>query len=57
VDDQEANVPAEQLLHDAGYTQVSSTMNPQEVCALHRKNAVRPDPAGPADAGDGRLSR
>ncbi len=40
VDDQEANVTLlEQLLHDAGYTRVASTMDPQEVCALHRKNA------------------
>ena len=39
VDDQEANVQLlEQLLGDAGYTCVASTMNPQEVCALHRKN-------------------
>lgn len=37
VDDQEANVILlEQLLISAGYTHVSSTMNPQEVCALHR---------------------
>ncbi len=40
VDDQEANVMLlEQLLADAGYTHVTSTQNPQEVCALHRKNA------------------
>ena len=40
VDDQPANISLlEQLLHDEGYTQVSSTLNPQEVCALHRKNA------------------
>ena len=26
------------LLRDAGYTRVASTMNPHEVCALHRKN-------------------
>lgn len=40
VDDQQANVQLlEQLLADAGYTQVSATMNPTEVCALHRKNA------------------
>ena len=40
VDDQEANVSLlEQLLSEAGYTRVASTMNPQEVCALHRKNA------------------
>ena len=39
VDDQEANVALlEQLLGDAGYTYVASTMNPLEVCALHRKN-------------------
>ena len=39
VDDQESNVVLlEQVLHEAGYTGVSSTMNPQEVCALHRKN-------------------
>ena len=39
VDDQEANVSLlEQLLGEAGYTSVSTTMNPQEVCALHRKN-------------------
>ena len=39
VDDQESNVHLlEQLLGEAGYTCVSSTMNPQEVCALHRKN-------------------
>ena len=39
VDDQEANVQLlEQLLGDAGYTAVSSTMSPAEVCALHRKN-------------------
>ena len=39
VDDQEANVLLlEQLLGEAGYTCVASSMNPQEVCALHRKN-------------------
>ena len=39
VDDQESNVALlEQLLSEAGYTSVASTMNPQEVCALHRKN-------------------
>ena len=38
VDDQESNVSLmEQLLSEAGYTCVTSTMNPQEVCALHRK--------------------
>ena len=39
VDDQEANVSLlEQMLRGAGYTGVTSTMNPLEVCALHRKN-------------------
>ena len=39
VDDQESNVMLlEQLLTDAGYTSISSTMNPEEVCALHGKN-------------------
>ena len=39
VDDQESNVILlEQILHGAGYTCVASTMNPHEVCALHRKN-------------------
>ena len=40
VDDQESNVSLlEQMLEGAGYTAVTSTMNPQEVCALHRKNS------------------
>ena len=39
VDDQPANVALlEQMLQGAGYDNVASTMNPQEVCALHRKN-------------------
>jgi len=39
VDDQEANVSLlTQILSEAGYACVSSTMNPHEVCALHRKN-------------------
>jgi PAS domain S-box-containing protein len=39
VDDQEANVSLlEQMLKDAGYGRVSSTMNSSEVFALHRKN-------------------
>ncbi len=39
VDDQEANVSLlEQLLTEAGYACVAFTMNPKEVCALHRKN-------------------
>ena len=40
VDDQESNVSLlSQMLAQAGYTQVESTMNPQEVCALHRREA------------------
>ena len=39
VDDQQSNVSLlEQMLGDAGYTRVASTMNPAEVCALHRRN-------------------
>jgi len=39
VDDQESNVSLLlRLLTEAGYTRVSSTMNPEEVCALHRKH-------------------
>jgi len=39
VDDQEPNVSLlEQLLSEAGYTCVASTMNPKEVCTLHRRN-------------------
>lgn len=39
VDDQQANVTLlEQMLSDAGYRRVTSTMDPQDVCALHRKN-------------------
>ncbi len=39
VDDQDANVRLlERLLHDAGYTCVTSTTNPLEVRALHRRN-------------------
>jgi len=39
VDDQEANISLlEQTLREAGYACVASTMNPHEVCALHRKN-------------------
>ncbi|MBC7804038.1 MAG: response regulator [Candidatus Parcubacteria bacterium] len=37
VDDQESNVALlEQMLQEGGYTEVSSTRNPQQVCALHR---------------------
>ena len=40
VDDQESNVQLlEQLLSEAGYNHVMATMNPLEVCALHRKHA------------------
>ena len=39
VDDQAADVQLlETLLTEAGYTAVTSTINPQEVCALHAKN-------------------
>jgi PAS domain S-box-containing protein len=39
VDDQAANVALlEETLRQAGYTRVTSTMEPEEVCALHRKN-------------------
>jgi DNA-binding NtrC family response regulator len=39
VDDQEANVRLlDRMLHGAGYTCVASTMDPLEVCELHRKN-------------------
>ena len=39
VDDQPANVQLlERLLHEAGYTNVASTMDPLAVCALHRAN-------------------
>ncbi len=39
VDDQEVNVALlEKMLQQAGYTAVTSTMNPHEVCALHRKH-------------------
>ncbi len=39
VDDQEANVILlESMLRETGYTCVASTMDPHEVCALHRKN-------------------
>ena len=39
VDDLEANVRLlERILRDAGYTSITSTRNPVEVCELHRKN-------------------
>ena len=39
VDDQEPNIILlTQLLNDEGYTNVSSTLEPQKVCALHRKH-------------------
>ena len=39
VDDLEANVQLlARMLVSAGYTSVASTMNPREVCELHRKN-------------------
>lgn len=40
VDDQLANVSLlQELLGEVGYTNLSSTMQPSEVCSLHRKNA------------------
>jgi CheY-like chemotaxis protein len=39
VDDQEANVRLlEGMLRIAGYASIESTMDPREVCELHRKN-------------------
>src|ERR1700693_4588774 len=39
VDDQYANVCLlERMLTGAGYISLASTMNPQEVCGLHRQN-------------------
>ena len=39
VDDQEANVRMlQRMLGEAGYTRVSATTQPTEVCALHRKH-------------------
>jgi formate hydrogenlyase transcriptional activator len=39
VDDQEPNVILlEQMLSEAGYTSITSTMNPEKVCELHHKN-------------------
>jgi CheY-like chemotaxis protein len=39
VDDQDANVKLlERLLREAGYTNVLSTMTPQDVASLHRRN-------------------
>jgi len=39
VDDQETNVQMlEQMLHEAGYRCISSTMDPHAVCGLHRAN-------------------
>lgn len=39
VDDKEANILLlKRMLHGAGYVCVTSTMNPREVCELHRNN-------------------
>src|ERR1700722_9475906 len=39
VDDREANVSLlEQILSEEGYTRITTTTNPHEVCALHLKN-------------------
>ena len=41
VDDLRVNVELlERMLESAGYTSVEATMNPLEVCALHRKHRV-----------------
>src|SRR5690242_14541186 len=40
VDDQKSNVRLlEKMLGGAGYVRVTSTMNPHEVCELHRANS------------------
>jgi DNA-binding NtrC family response regulator len=40
VDDQNANIALlAQLLSEAGYSRITTTMNPQEVCELHRTNS------------------
>ena len=40
VDDQDSNITLLlQMLHQAGYTNVTSTMNPHAVCKLHRDHA------------------
>jgi two-component system cell cycle response regulator len=39
IDDQQSNVQLlQQMLHEAGYRSITSTMDPRAVCALHRKN-------------------
>jgi len=39
VDDQESNVSLlEEMLRDAGYARIASTLDPHEVCELYRKN-------------------
>lgn len=39
VDDQEANIRLlEEILRSAGYTRITSTQNPYEVCEMYRKN-------------------
>ena len=39
VDDQEANILLlERMLRGAGYTSISSTTDPRQVCGLHREN-------------------
>ncbi len=39
VDDQQPNIELlHQMLSEEGYTNLTTTMNPQEVCAMHRKN-------------------
>jgi PAS domain S-box-containing protein len=39
VDDQQVNITLlDQMLREAGYRRIASTLDPYEVCALHRKN-------------------
>lgn len=39
VDDQQANIDLlGQMLHESGYSRITTTLNSKEVCALHRKN-------------------
>ena len=43
VDDQQANIRLlERMLNRAGYVSVTSTMNPLDVCELHRQNHYDP---------------
>ena len=61
VDDQEANIALlEQMLSEAGYVSVSSTLDPHAVCELHRKNRyslILLDLQMPGMDGPGRFSQ